>query len=120
MKAKIIVIIIILLISSDVLAGLSLKDYEESNKNDGIMTSYVVGIGDGVLFANVELITKKQDPLFCQPGKLGLAYDNYRDIIDRQIEYMKTKNYSLYEQNKEKFPLALILLQGLIATFPCK
>jgi len=53
--------------------------------------------------------------LYCQPGKLALDYKDYKSIIDKMIENMKSKN-----KFKDDRPIGLILMFGLQEAYPCK
>jgi len=91
----------------------TVKDYVRY-KETQTFAIYITGVGDGFLWANAELITRKQKPLYCQPGKLTLQADNYLEILDR-----KMKDHEFVEHIPSYFPLARVLLEALQETFLC-
>jgi hypothetical protein len=72
---------------------------------------YVLGLGDGITWANAET------HLFCQPGELSLGVDNYLDILDRQIGFDSAR---MGKDIVNKQWIGRVLLDGLKRTFPCQ
>jgi hypothetical protein len=102
--------------------GLSVKDYQSimaTKDEDAIrlVTSYIKGLGEGMLYYSIRTEDTKQTPLFCAPERLALQTKNYVDIIEREI-----KRAAIHMPKKELDEVALptILLSGLEDTFPCK
>ncbi len=93
-------------------ADLLVSKYEEIK--DHVSTQlYVLGLGDAYGWTNTQLEDQGRSPLFCVPDRLGLGKENYVDILeDEIIRVAKTGN-------ETDFPVALMLLHGLIYTFPC-
>ena len=81
------------------------------------MNIFIQGLGEGFLWANTELEFNKRPLLYCQPGKLLLGSENYKDILDRQIDEMRKIDKKF---NEDKYYIGIILLEGLKETFPCK
>ncbi|HBR22283.1 MAG TPA: hypothetical protein DD713_06930 [Nitrospiraceae bacterium] len=118
MKIKLIIIFVILLLSSNAIAEVAVKDYlawkKDDNKSD-MLNMYVAGLYQGIEWSNSALRTKNKPPLYCPPAKLKLKYENYIDIIDSQIEHLRN-NKTL----EGGHPLGAILISGLMRVFPCK
>jgi hypothetical protein len=72
---------------------------------------YISGAGAAFDWANVKMQVAGQKPLYCPPQELALNAENYISILDREI--------SKYPASKQT-PIELILIDGLIGTFPCK
>lgn len=78
--------------------------------------AYLDGVGNGWLWANAKLESKKQPLLFCVPSTLRLTADNYLGLIDAKIKAARGAQGGL----NEKAPIELILLTALEEAFPCK
>ena len=115
-KAKRISILLALIIGvTTVLPAYSaflVKDYPRI-KNDKYFRLYVAGVGDGIAAANAELSFRKQKNIFCAPTQLVLTIENYANILDQELR----DNPTIYTV---EFPVEIVLLKGLIKTFPCK
>lgn len=97
--------------------GVTADFYEaqiKSGSADSILLTknYVRGALDGIQFANVLLISKKQTPLFCPPDNLGLNTANAMQMIDYLIEPLTTAE-------KRKADISVLLLMALENAFPC-
>ena len=92
-------------------AEFTLKEYK-SMKQTEMFKEYITGVGRGIYWANMHLLQTGNSPFYCQPLKLSLSGENYLNILDRYVE-----------QNKDKVKpgtfIELLLLEGLIDTFPC-
>lgn len=106
------IIFFIAVISKPAIAGIPLKNYEKIKKLPDFKT-YINGIGAGYEYMNLYLVANKMPPIFCVPDNLTLKEDNYVDILEKAIEQN-------HEQTSPNVKIELILLQGLIKTFPCK
>ena len=91
-------------------AGVLLKDYAPA-KTQSSFKRYVGGVGMAFSIANAELEARRQVPLFCPPHELTLQEENYCDILDRAVSVGEYAPDSAIE---------VILLRGLVQTFPCK
>jgi hypothetical protein len=102
-------------------AETSVKKYKAEIAANGADVSltkiYILGLGDGFLWANAKMLVDKKSPLYCQPDKLVLGMENYVEILNRQIKAEATKNT---QAQLDEMSLGLLLLQGLQDTFPCK
>lgn len=94
-----------------------LDDYEKINKSskvvlnqEALISLIVEGIGNGILTANMEL----KSQIFCPPLDMAINRDNYVRIMDDEILRLKEKKSDLSD-----LPLSIVLLWGLIETFPC-
>ncbi len=92
-------------------AEFTLKEYR-AMKHTETFREYITGVGRGIYWANMHLQQTGKSPIYCQPLKLSLSGENYLNILDRYAE-----------QNKDKIKpgafIELLLLEGLIDTFPC-
>jgi hypothetical protein len=82
-------------------------------RNDARVTNYVYGVGNGMVWANTELIARHGQPLFCAPGTLVLNEENYLALLDSEIQSEKPKV-------KDDSPVEPVLLAALEKTFVCK
>ena len=83
------------------------------NQDGVIMTkAYVLGLGEGIRATNV-LINPR---LFCPPPKLPLGVENFVDVLDRAIKDLSVR---LPNPEVEAKDISVVLLRGLVDTFPC-
>jgi len=94
-------------------AGFTLKEYESVKTTDWFR-NYIGGVGEGIFWANDKNKNLGISPLYCQPDKLTLSADNYLNILQRFIQDNKAL------KKHPEAPVELLLLEGLIETFPCK
>jgi len=90
------------------------KDYE-AVKNTKDFRIYITGIGEGYGWANTELESRKQKPLYCQPNKFAFTPENYFQILDEKMKEKKRIDWSKVDTTVE-----LVLLINLMENFPCK
>jgi len=95
------------------LADMSLGQYKKM-KGTEFVTAYVGAVGFAYVHANAALTHRKQPSLYCQPSKLSLNAANYQDILDKEV---KEKAHIF---NSPDIAIEMILLFGLIRTFPCE
>lgn len=107
-------------------AETTLKKYKESRNSQNeleklVIVNYIAGIGEGLVWANTELESRKDKPLFCQPKKLALTDENYIQILNDEIKRFEEAKTDESERKKvfDSMPIGLFLLKGLIRTFPC-
>lgn len=96
-------------------ADVTLKTYK-STKDTETFKSYIAGVGNGFGWANTFLGTKGEPPLYCQPNKLSMTAENYLQILQKFIQ----ENKELTDKLGPDCFVEMLLLQGLIETFPCK
>jgi len=93
---------------------IGLKWYRDQKTNPAalnLIEVYIKGVGDAFTAANAALeVSRREQPLFCQPDELGLFAKNSMNILDREI------NRSPWRDDDR---LPIILLSGLMNTFPC-
>lgn len=99
----------------------TVKLYEEAIATDdkGAKESillYLSGLSHGLEWSNA---MNKDNPLYCQPGKLALTTSNYVNLLNDEI--ILHRNYALKDPtySVDDKPLGLILLRGVMNTFPC-
>lgn len=87
-------------------------------KGTGVVELYLAGVGAGYTYANAHMMSAlRAKPMYCQPGNLSLNSVNYRQMIDKAI---KRSFQSISPAQKSEFQIEIILLDELIAMFPCK
>lgn len=74
------------------------------------MNAYLGGVGNAYSWSNVVLRSRGERPLFCQPEKLALGLENYRDFLDREINEKHVSDSDYIE---------LLLLLHLRKVFSC-
>ena len=105
---------------SDPEAMITVKMYREmmaspqGSANWMLMVSYVTGIGNGIGWANAVAERRKQ-PLYCKPEKVELGMSKWLDILDREIEGASAR---MPASKLDKIDIGLVLLEGLMNTFP--
>ena len=98
---------------------MTVKVYLEGRKNaDKKIASglYLGGVGTGFDWANFLIKKRGQMPLYCVPSALPLSGPVYVNMVDRQIEFLRSR-MSKADLEKESAPL--LLLKALIEAFPC-
>ena len=71
---------------------------------------YLAGIGAGFTWANANITSRKLQPTFCAPAKLGITAEQYGEIL---ADYVKENPASASR------PVGAILLASLQRVFPC-
>ena len=110
-------VFLLLIMSNDVFAmNFTLKSYQELRLKKDDLTylffkSWLDGIYNGLVIADVFGSDLNNNSIFCQPEKLALTEENLEDIINR---YIKTR------QIKPDSDLAIILVFALQEVFPCQ
>jgi hypothetical protein len=87
---------------------MNVKEYQKM-KNSREMKIYLDGIGHGITVVHSYLQLIGQPPFYCPPEKLGLAPENYIDILDKEIQHVPQFQDSI----------EFLLFNGLMRTFPC-
>ena len=116
---KIFILLSLLLVPLTVNADVTVRDYENSSPKDKqLYKFYIQGLGISsaimMIFETYEGNNKNYKKLYCVPEKLGLSADLYEDILKRGIDNIR--NIKGYEERK----IEMVLISGLIETFPCK
>jgi hypothetical protein len=105
-------------ITSPALAEFTLDNYQKEKASGPLDIStklYVVGLGDGFVTMNADLLVRHQPPFYCQPP-IPMNADNYIAILDKQIAAL-AGTVAAYPGG---FGISIILLEGLKRMFPCK
>ncbi len=102
-----------LVVSSIALAeDMSVSDFL-ARKNKQETVEYVAGLGEGMDFLNHRAGQLGRELVFCVPKDLKLNAGNYMNILMSEIAKEPKRNTGL-------MPLASVMANGLIRTFPCK
>lgn len=104
-------------ISGGANAGLSYKLFTE-NKNQADVKDYVRGVGEGIVWMHAYHKTKGGtassggDVYFCPPERMVLNTENYFDLIERGAAEVSVGT-------RASMPVEMLLIFGLVKTFPC-
>lgn len=115
MLKMIIILFIIFAGVNSVLAEVTFNEYQ-AIKDKTYFKAYLNGVGRGLHWAIIgnEIYLKSDKSLYCLPNNLTLTAENYINILEQEI---KTK------QKTETIPpdtfIELLLMNGLMRTFPC-
>jgi hypothetical protein len=108
--------------AEDPTTGLTVREYRKimASNNEARKVPieiFIRGLGEGMQWG-AYMATRKPGAveLYCLPDKLHLTPQNFMNIIDNEIREDQKKNPTLLDEQ----PVALILLFGLMETFPCK
>lgn len=105
-----------LIAASTAHAQITYKSYKAAKATGGaqwnLMKAYFQGAGYAYGYSNVTLEAQKKPPFYCPPLDLALGPENFIDILEQQIGRMKPL--------KDDSEIDVILLFGLVHTFPCK
>ena len=120
MRKPVAVTLMLFVIGTILWAETTVKEYrlerEPSHKWNAFNQVYIQGLGDGFIVANIASRTDGKGPLFCPPRNLSLNLENYKSILDDEIEQQsKVQTADVLEQA----PISVLLLSGLQRTFPC-
>jgi hypothetical protein len=88
------------------------KDYEKL-KNTQEFKLFISGVAEGVGLSNMILDTQGNKKIYCQPSNVTMSADNLLGILQREID----ENAKLFNSDTL---LGLILIRGLVKTYPCK
>jgi len=110
-KSLIILIALSFLCSIKPTYAITVKEYELVKKADLDWTEdYINAVGVGIFWSNAMLWEQEKQRLYCSPSKLSLNAGNYIRILEEEIQ---NGGYT------KESPVEMILLFGLIRTFPC-
>ncbi|MEN6509790.1 MAG: hypothetical protein ABFD63_13580 [Smithella sp.] len=97
---------------STALTEVNFKEYK-ATRNTKEFRLYLKGVGEGLEWANEELAARGSKALYCKPQKEVVDLEQYSEILNREV----TENA---RELIDDMPVGLILLNGLIKSFPCK
>lgn len=83
---------------------------KELDRGEIASKALLVGMVNGFLWANTELVHRGEAPLYCQPSKLTIT-------IDQQVQIFQS--YVRNNPDTRDYPPGLIMLQAMRLTFPC-
>lgn len=107
-------VIVLAFTSQHVKAELLLEQYNQ-HKDSKVYLDYIHGVGKGIIWSHsMTQAYRKHAPLFCVPENLSFNAYFIRSLIEQEISTPAT--ISPY---KGTTPVELILLNSLIARFPC-
>ncbi|WP_143808971.1 hypothetical protein [Paraburkholderia susongensis] len=89
----------------------TISDYQKLDRKNGPLPTYISGLGQAYLWANVALRAEQAQRLYCPPPTLVINLDNYYSILDSYIKENNTPGGDA---------LGMTLLMALRKTFPCK
>ena len=115
---KILVLLLLMLFSTNVFAELSLLKYDNMSKAEkNSYKNYINGLGtsSGWMIIFEEGRNKEYKKLYCQPEQFSLNANNFVEILEQRIDKIKALNH--YDLDKTFIEYELI--KGLIDTFPC-
>lgn len=115
-----ITMLVILLASVSTWADVDIAMYQRERNDPSAkvrLDAYVFGLGEGLSWANVELMARNHPPIFCEPKNISLNADNYKSLIDDSLKKVDRSKMSVEQFNK--VPLGLLLKKGLMDAFPC-
>ena len=100
-------------------AAISVELYLEAmSRNNEKITSKIeenlMGINDGLMYANSELRSLNKAQLYCQPAKLKLTSKMLVAFLDTEIESFIDRGIDI-----SKVPIGMILLKSFKKLFPC-
>ena len=96
----------------DIAAYEKAKELPDARK---INEMYITGVGQGILWANAAVTKKTKAPLYCPPESLPLNGQNYMQLIDQYLQFLRSK-----PGFDESAPVELVLMRALQDNFPCK
>jgi hypothetical protein len=92
---------------------------QSSAKEDhALLTAYLVGLGEGFSWAEIHLRQIHGRRLYCPPDGLVLTEKDYRAMLESQIH--DAKHARFLQEWYEREIIGMLLLAGLIETFPCE
>jgi len=89
-----------------------------AKEEQALLNAYLVGLGEGFLWAEIHLSNTRGIRLYCQPDNRVLTEKDYREILERQIQH--AKNAQFLQETYERDIIGMLLLTGLRETFPCE
>ena len=83
-----------------------------------VASAYIMGLGEGLSWANTVMHQEQGRRLFCQPDQVLLDGEGYMRILDDAITRVKDTAY--FEKTQNMRALGYYILLGLQHEFPCK
>ncbi|MGA2958098.1 MAG: hypothetical protein ABSF48_20525 [Thermodesulfobacteriota bacterium] len=111
----VLVLIYVLVFSSMAGATMDVKLYGKVRETQEFKL-YIKGVGFGLVVANTYMLIENKERLFCQPMNLVLETENFIRILDDEIARQELQDFKKTQETS----IELLLVRGLIHTFPCK
>jgi hypothetical protein len=83
-----------------------------------VAAAYIMGLGEGLAWANTVLHDAQGRRLFCPPDHIVLDGEGYKRILDETIARLQSTAY--FEKTRNQRALGYYILLGLQQAFPCK
>ena len=121
MRTLVFGLLFVCLCRSELGADMSVADYQKNMRSNDrgkveVTKVYIFGLGEGIRVANVMLVLKGDNPLFCSPPKLVFVTENFINILDQAI---KEASQQLSPVELSETEVSVILAKGLMDSFPC-
>jgi hypothetical protein len=110
-------VVVLFLLPYAASADLSLVNYRESIQLPKLkekVETYVIGVGRGIISANIMLQAQKKERLFCSPMTLAMDSSFVLSLLDQEI---RTPSKDAIYNNDTT--IEHILLHSFINRFPC-
>ena len=120
MKKLLGIIVLGLLLSGNVYAGITADIYLEgrASKNetvDELLDAAIMGIGTGIFWSNISIKANEEKPMYCSPPNMSLTNQNYINFLDREIKY--EKNRGTLSGTEE---IGMLIIRHMRRIFPCE
>lgn len=94
----------------------SIDNFEMLRKsNPQLAEAYMLGVGNGLSWANSALEQRSDTPLFCPPSDVRFTYRDYIEISEQQLSALKRSNMIV-----PGMPIDFVLYLGLAEKYPCR
>jgi hypothetical protein len=90
---------------------------QSSSSNSDIIEAYMSGLNTGIVWANASIEYHHKTRLFCPPKRLAITTENAQQILEAEAKKQLTKRS---KEDVNGISVALLLIGGLMDTFPCK
>ncbi|CAD6511821.1 hypothetical protein LMG28140_00507 [Paraburkholderia metrosideri] len=80
--------------------------------NNSVYSAYITGTINALGWANGDLLSRKQAPLFCPPQNLAIGNQNVYPLLD--------EFFTNHPGISDDFPIGILILRALQGAFPCK
>lgn len=112
MKRHLAASIISILTCSAATAGIPMAEYLQK-LNDSTARVFMIGVGEGLITANVNAKAQGKQQLYCAPDSLVLTNERMHQLVMSQFELLP-------REEALKLDASQLLIRGLMKTFPCK
>ena len=110
-KALVVIFLLGVIFPAD---AMNVRSYRELLANSPESAeNYIVGVFQGIHWANSFNILDGGNPLYCPPGKLVMNTGNIKRIVDDELSIAPDVYTNIS-------PIEAVLYKGLQRTFPCR